>query len=173
MISGWPRLAAVAVMLSGLSMTPQPAGAQVVHLDADTRREIASEDFHAVKKVSQIPQTVIDAAGAARGEGPNVPALVIAEPGAPYQATDVISGPPLPGRRLVVAWTGDSTWILHYEAGGVAHTYHVAVFDVVEGKAKFLWQARVREKLTSVDELRTLIRHGDPNEIDDSYTKFY
>jgi hypothetical protein len=114
-------------------------------------------------------------AAASEARGPKLahPPLDLADPGAPFQSTDVIVTRGLPGRRLVAAFASDNYWIMHYEAGGIAHTYHVAVF-AVEGKhARFVWHARVQRKLSGIDDLRHVIRGGDPAMIDDTYTEFY
>jgi hypothetical protein len=57
------------------------------------------------------------------------PDRFIARSGGAWQATDVVSGPPLPARRLIEAFQRQGRWWIWYETGGIAHTYHVAIFS--------------------------------------------
>ena len=54
--------------------------------------------------------------------------LDIAEIKAEFQATDVILKPNLPPRRLVAAGCAIEYCLVYYERGGIAHTWHVALF---------------------------------------------
>ncbi len=150
-----------------------PAPAQVEHLSATTRHAILTDQFVVVRQVAKIPHSVTAAAAAARGPNMGDDPLVLADPGKPFQSTDVIVDGKLPGRRLIAAYVAGNDWIVHYEVGGVAHTYHVAFFRVHGNGATFVWQASVHVPLSGIDELRRLIREDKPNAIDDSYTRFY
>ena len=56
------------------------------------------------------------------------PPLSLAEPDAPFAATDVITDQQLPGRRLIAAGCSADHCLLHYERGGIAHVYYVVLF---------------------------------------------
>jgi hypothetical protein len=97
----------------------------------------------------------------------------MADPGQPFQATDVIVDKRLPGRRLIAAYGSADAWIVHYEAGGVAHTYNIAFFRLHGKMATFVWQANVHRALSGISALQELVRADKPGTIDDSYTRFY
>jgi hypothetical protein len=123
--------------------------------------------------VADIPPAVMAAAAAARGPGAAQYPLEMADPGRPFQVTDVVVDKTLPGRRLIAAYAAADDWIVHYEAGGVAHTYHVAFFRIHGKTAAFVWQGRVAHPLSGIAALHALVRTDKPGAIDDSYTRFY
>src|ERR1700722_9925728 len=106
-----------------LGVTTVPATAQTQHLDAATRNAVLAGGYRTVVRVADIPPAVMAAAAAARGPGLAKYPLELADPGQPFQVTDVIVDKRLPGRRLIAAYASADAWIVHYEAGGVAHTY--------------------------------------------------
>jgi hypothetical protein len=67
----------------------------------------------------------------------------LAEPGQKWNATDVIIDPDLPGKRLIWAAVGGDYYVVHYERGGIAHTYHVLVAKLTkdDAKPKPVWRA--------------------------------
>jgi hypothetical protein len=165
------RVAVIAALV--LEVAAVPAAAQTQHLDAATRSAILSGSYRTVAHVADIPAAVMAAAAAARGPGLAGYPLEMADPGQPFQATDVIVDKRLPGRRLIAAYGSAGAWILHYEAGGVAHTYHVAFFSLHGKTAAFVWQASVPRTLGGIDALQGLVRSDKPGALDDSYTRFY
>ena len=49
---------------------------------------------------------------------------------ADWQVTDVVrQGPALPGRRFILGTQGGDRLLVWYESGGIAHMFHVVVFD--------------------------------------------
>lgn len=67
----------------------------------------------------------------------------LAEPGEKWNATDAIIDPTLPGKRLIWAAVGTDYYVVHYERGGIAHTFHVVVAKLAkdEAKPKVVWSA--------------------------------
>jgi hypothetical protein len=67
----------------------------------------------------------------------------LAEPGEKWNATDSITDPTLPGRRLIWAAIGGDYYVVHYERGGIAHTFHILVakFSKDNARAKAVWRA--------------------------------
>jgi hypothetical protein len=51
----------------------------------------------------------------------------MADPGQKWNATDSIIDSTLPGKRLIWAGIGNGYCVVHYERGGIAHTYHIVV----------------------------------------------
>jgi hypothetical protein len=65
----------------------------------------------------------------------------VAEPSGNWNATDAVSDPTLPGKRLIWAAIADNYYVVHYERGGIAHTFHVLVVKMTknEAKPKVVW----------------------------------
>ncbi len=164
----------VALAFLGTLLLGPAANAQITHLDPSVRHAIMSGHYVVKYRLHDMPLAVMTAASAARDPKVAKSPLIMADAGGPFQATDVIVIRRLPGYRLIAAYGSDDYWIMHYEVGGVAHTYHVAVFAAQPqaAAAQFLWHARVTHALSGIDELRKLIRTGS-SAIDDSYTRFY
>jgi hypothetical protein len=76
--------------------------------------------FHSLPIVDPIPRTVLACCADADGR--------LAKPGEPWAATDALPiGQTLPRRRLLWAVQSEQLTAIHYEQGGFAHTYHVAL----------------------------------------------
>lgn len=58
----------------------------------------------------------------------------MADPGQPYQATDVVIGKPLPWARLVRASHDGTAWTIEYERGGIGYSFHRATVRLIGGK---------------------------------------
>lgn len=59
----------------------------------------------------------------------------VADIGAPFNATDSVSDPTLPFRRLIRAGNRDADWFVWYEHGGVGYFWQAVVARVVPGSA--------------------------------------
>ncbi|MCV7122181.1 hypothetical protein AWC15_06520 [Mycobacterium lacus] len=57
----------------------------------------------------------------------------IADVGAPFNATDSVSDPTLPFRRMIRAGDRGSDWFVWYEHGGIGHFWQAVVVRVVPG----------------------------------------
>ena len=69
----------------------------------------------------------------------------MAEPGAPWQATDVIVKPSLPFRRLQSVALSKGFCIVFYEQGGFVHTHRVAIFrlgDKADKQTTVAWSGQ-------------------------------
>lgn len=86
--------------------------------------------------------------------------LDIAEPGAAFRATDVILEPNLPTRRLVVAACSIDHCLVYYERGGIAHTWHIAVFHWTPAATRFEWGGAAPGGLRTPDDLRQAVLSG-------------
>ena len=56
----------------------------------------------------------------------------IAEPGQPFNASDLITDPRLPSSRLVVAGRAGESWVVAMERGGLAYGVEVLLFEKPE-----------------------------------------
>jgi hypothetical protein len=80
--------------------------------------------------------------------------LDIAEPGAEFQVTDVIGSSKLPTRRLVAAGCSIDRCLVYYERGGIAHTWHVALFHWTPAATRFEWGGTAPAGLATIDDVR-------------------
>jgi hypothetical protein len=124
--------------------------ADVTKLSADDRKVVQdSSRFHEVHSTGDLPSAIITLCGDK-----------LAEPGQNWNATDAISDPTLPAKRLIWAAIGGDYYVVHYERGGIAHTFHVLVAKLAkrETKPKVIWQALggpFKDYTAFVDALRS------------------
>jgi hypothetical protein len=87
--------------------------------------------------------------------------FALADPGQKYQVTDVVEDPEPPFRRLVFAGVSANKWFVHYELGGIGHSYAMVVFGLEpKGSVLFLWGGVVSERAKNIDDLRKAIARG-------------
>ena len=110
--------------------------ADVTKLAAEDHKALQhSERFHAIHSTGDLPPSIV---AVCAGDKNN-----LAEPGGKWNATDVIMDTSLPGKRLIWAAAADGYYVVHYERGGIAHTFHVLVAKLTKGepKPKAVWSA--------------------------------
>ena len=86
--------------------------------------------------------------------------LDIAEPGTQFQATDVVVNPKLPIRRLVAAGCTIDYCLVYYEHGGIAHTWHVALFHWTPDATRLEWGGTAPGGLATLDDVRSAVVSG-------------
>jgi hypothetical protein len=87
--------------------------------------------------------------------------LDIAEPGAEFQRTDVVTDATLPIRRMVAAGCStDHHCLVYYERGGFVHTWHLALFHWTPAATRFEWGGSAPAGLRTIDEVRKAILSG-------------
>src|SRR5438552_17488709 len=109
--------------------------ANVTKLSPEDRSMLQdSSRFHEVRSTRDLPPPIV-ALCADDGR--------LAEPGQKWNATDSIMDPTLPGKRLIWAAVGGDYYVIHYERGGIAHTFHVLVATLAnnDAKPKVVWRA--------------------------------
>ena len=140
------------VVLLG-SQAPAPAPAP---LSTELRAQVQDGRFGLVTSVRGLPLGVRDAMQALFGIG----GLEIAEPGAEYQQTDVITKPGLYIRRMVAAGCTMRYCLVYYERGGFAHTWHVVLFHWTPDATRFEWGGAAPGGLRNIDEVRKAVLSG-------------
>jgi hypothetical protein len=108
----------------------------VTNLSAEDRKALENvARFHEVHTTGDLPGPIITLCA---GDKKN-----LAEPGGKWNATDSIIDPTLPGKRLIWGAIGGDYCVVHYERGGIAHTFHVLVarFAKNDADAKLVWKA--------------------------------
>jgi hypothetical protein len=101
----------------------------VTKLAAEDRKALQNGSrFHEVRSTSDLPPAIV---ALCAGENNRM-----ADPGQKWNATDAIIDPSLPGKRLIWAAVGGEYYVVHYERGGIAHTFHILVAKLTKGEAK-------------------------------------
>ena len=138
-------------VVTGSQATPTGA------LPEALRAHLKDERFQIVTSIRGLPLGVRDGLETLFGSQE----LDIAEPGAEFQATDVIVNPKLPIRRLVVAGcSNDFHCLVYYERGGIAHTWQVALFHWTPAATRFEWGGSAPGGLATIDDVRTAVLSG-------------
>ena len=109
--------------------------ADVTKLSSEDRKVLQdSSRFHEAHSTGDLPAAIVVLCA---GDG------TLAEPGQKWNATDAIVDPTLPGKRLIWAAVGGEYYVVHYERGGIAHTFHVLVARLAknDAKPKVVWHA--------------------------------
>ena len=127
--------------------------ADVTKLSAEDRKTLQdSSRFREVHLVHDLPPAIVALCAGDGGE--------IADPGHNWNATDSIIDPSLPGKRLIWAAIGGDYDVVHYERGGIAHTFHILVAKSAknDAKPKVAWSAvggPFKDYAAFIDALRT------------------
>ena len=126
-------------------------------LSTELRTLIKDGQFGIITSIRGLPLGVRDALQRMFGSR----TLDIAEPGADFQRTDVVVDPKLPVRRLVAAGCSRNNYCLvYYERGGLAHTWHVALFHWTPAETRFEWGGSAPGGLATIDDVRRGILSG-------------
>ena len=128
--------------------------ADVTKLPAEDRKVLLDASrFHEVHSTSDLPSVILTLCDGG-GDGK------LAEPGQKWNATDVITDPTLPGKRLIWAAIGGEYYVVHYERGGIDHSFHILVAKFAKNDAKptMVWRAvghQLKDYAAFLDDLRT------------------
>jgi hypothetical protein len=128
--------------------------ADVTKLPAEDRKALLDASrFHEVRATTNLPSAILALCDGG-GDGK------LAEPGQNWNATCVITDPSLPGKRLIWAAVGGEYYVVHYERGGIAHTFHILVGKLGKNDAKptLVWRAvggPFKDYAAFLDALRT------------------
>ena len=143
----------VSLWLGGLAAGQPASGA----LSAALRTHLQAERFDIVTSVRGLPLDVRNLMQKMFGTS----SLDIAEPGAPFQATDVLVTPSLPIRRMISAGCSkDFHCLLYYERGGIATTRFVMLFRWSPDTTRFEWGGAAPGGLATIDDVRKAILSG-------------
>ena len=110
--------------------------ADVTKLSTEDQKPLKdSSRFHEVHSTGDLPPAIVAFCAGRDGR--------LAEPGQKWNATDAITDPTLPGKRLIWAAVDGEYYVVHYERGGIAHTFHVLVATLTKNNAKpkVVWRA--------------------------------
>ena len=103
--------------------------ADVAKLSTDDRKILQDASrFEEVHSTRNLPPGI---AALSTGENGKM-----ADPGQKWNATDLIIDPTPPGKRLIWAGVEDGYYVVHYERGGIAHSYNILVAKLTNSTAK-------------------------------------
>ena len=130
--------------------------ADVTALSGSLRVHVQAERFQLVTSIRGLPLGVRDELQTMFGGR-----LDIAEPGARFQATDVMLTPNLPHRRLVAAGCSVDHCLVYYEMGGIAHTWQVALFHWTPAATRFEWGGDAPGGFATIEDVRKAMLSGE------------
>jgi hypothetical protein len=89
----------------------------------------------------------------------------IADPGQPYQSSDMLAPGHLPWRRLIFGGVTNERCLIVSERGGYAPSYEIDLFSTQKGEVHFLNSISLIHdgKLSDMNSLREIIRRGIKN----------
>ena len=117
-----------------------PCHADITKLSADDCKMLQdSSRFHEVHSIKDLPPAIVALCADDKGK--------IADPGQNWNATDAITDPSLPWKRLIWAALGGDYYVVHYERGGIDHSFHILVAKLTKNGAKptEVWHAVGRQ----------------------------
>jgi hypothetical protein len=127
--------------------------ADVTKLPAEDRKALLyASRFHEVRSTKDLPPAVVAFCVDDKGK--------LAEPGQNWNATDAITDPTLPWKRLIWAAVGSDYYVVHYERGGIDHSFHILVAKLTKNGAKptVVWRAighQLKDYAAFLNALRT------------------
>jgi hypothetical protein len=125
----------IAYSLLAVMMLQSACYADVTKLPAADRRALREiSRFHRISSTMKLPRGVFALCADRKGR--------LAEPAQKLEATDVITDEKLPTKRLIWAVSDGDYYVVHYERGGYAHSFHVLVARLPGGGSKpsFVWR---------------------------------
>ena len=122
--------------------------------EEDRKALLDASRFHEVHSTSDLPSVILTLCDGG-GDGK------LAEPGQNWNATDAVTDPTLPWKRLIWAAAGSDYYVVHYERGGIDHSFHILVAKFAKNDAKptMVWRA-VRHQLKDYAAFLEALRTG-------------
>jgi hypothetical protein len=132
--------------------------ADVAKLSAELRKALQdSKRFHEVRSTTNLPPAVVALCADENGR--------LAEPGQNWEPTDVIMDSKLPRKRLIWAATDGEYFVVHYERGGIDHSFHILIAKLKpsDANAKVVWRG-----VGQLKDYKAFLAALDSNKLDDS-----
>jgi hypothetical protein len=132
--------------------------ADVTKLPAEHRKSLQEiSRFYEVHAVTNLPPAVVALCADHNGR--------IAEPGQKWQVTDVITDDTFPRKRLIWAATDGDYYVVHYESGGIGHSFHALVARLKgDDNPSFMWHGVGRQ----LNDFRAFLDAVESNKLDDT-----
>lgn len=121
-------------------------------LTAEETKHLLDGNFTILTKVETFPEAVRKSFLEVGGER-----MTIANPGEPYQETDVVTDDTLPWMRLIFAGVSEKKAFVFYEQGGFVHSYRLEIYTLTSRiTAERLWGGYCNwEEAKTLEQLRT------------------
>ena len=102
---------------------------------ADRKTLQDASRFHEIHAVAKLPAGIVATCADRNGK--------LADPGKKWNVGDAILDPAVPRKRLIWAATDNDYYVVHYEKGGLGHSYHLLVAGLKPGNETptFVWHA--------------------------------
>ena len=126
--------------------------ADITKLPPEDRKALLDASrFQEVHSTKNLPPAVVAVCVDDKGQ--------LAEPGQNWNATDAITDPTLPSKRLIWAAAGSDYYVVHYERGGIDHSFHILVAKLPKNDSKptVIWRAvghQLKDYAAFLDALR-------------------
>lgn len=122
------------------------------NMSSAERQTFLTGDYRISRTVAELPAGIRELYTVKGGSR-----IAMADPGERFEATDVITDPNLPRRRLIFAGVTQDRAFVHYEEGGIAHSYIVELFRLEQsGTATGIWHGYCGPA-ESLDDVRQLM----------------
>lgn len=149
-----PSLALSLTVVSAAGGQPATPSATVI---ADAlRTHLRGERFSPLTTVAALPAGLRDELNKLFGGK----TLDMADPGAPFQATDVMVTPRLPARRLVAAGCSADHCLVYYERGGFAHVHQIVLFGKADTAFRFVEGGVAPGGLADLEQVKDALMSG-------------
>jgi hypothetical protein len=137
---------------------PAPIKFIAPNMSSHERQTFLAADYEILQRVSDLPAG-IRRLYTVKGES----RIAMANPGERFEATDVITDPTLPMRRLIFAGVSQDRVFVHYEEGGIAYSYVVELFRLEPSQTAIgVWRGYCGPA-KNLPDLRRLMSAGDYN----------
>jgi hypothetical protein len=143
--------AALLLMLSAhvaLALSPPPLRLP--------EKDLAAQTYTYVTTVAALPADVRETLARQLDQ----PQLEMADAGKPFNVRDAILDPKLPGRRLILAALGSRFALVHFESGGIAHTYWAVIFERTPAGMNVLLHTTIVDVYREPKQLEQAIKTG-------------
>src|ERR1043165_2010331 len=102
--------------------------ADVTNLPAEDWKALLDiSRFHEVHSTKDLPPAVVALCVDDKGK--------LADRGQNWNATDAVTDPTLPWKRLIWAAAASDYYVVHYERGGIDHSFHILVAKLTKSDA--------------------------------------
>jgi hypothetical protein len=126
-------------------------------MSQSARQQFLDGDFTIISDVRVLPSHVLEAFTEQNGSR-----MVIANPGKDFIVGDVIYDSTVPQKRLIFAGVSGERCFVHYEQGGRAHMYVLALFSLTSPTGvKPRWQGYCRGPAANISDLRSQLISGE------------
>ena len=151
------------ISVSGVNREPEPPPGEPPtiefaepNMSSAERQTFLTADYKISRTVAELPAGIRELYTVKGGSH-----IAIADPGERFEATDEISDPKLPRRRLIFAGVAQDRAFVHYEEGGIAHSYIVELFRLESPDlAVGLWRG-YRRPSKNLEEMKRLVSKED------------